>query len=415
MKLFSSKRRMAVVGLTVALVAGASGLAVAYFTSSGAGTGSAQVGTASPVLINQIGGTPMYNSRIDASAYQASQCFYCVEMGEMGNKVTFAGGVGGPLSDVTVDMANFNATGGPMNITFNIFGPGSGGVPGALLATDEQSFNIPAAPDGGYGSTFCSTPAEASNLYCGIGNFSITFNFASQDITLPATVVYGIEYNDAQDSADGGVNVQMSSESAPNQVSVGTDADSHYLFADSASVAGGNGYNGSSNDVGPGEITCSTVTPAFTEYSTVDGTNASLVSSNNPTGACGAAPYIPAVEFDSAGFGDLFPAGPSQTIDFSITNPGTGSTTVADVTIAVATDTGTGFVEAIPGDTASDISGCEASWFSVTPTPVPVNQTLSPGQTIDWNGAASISMSSPPLTNQDACQGASIGLTFTSD
>ena len=43
MKLISSKRRMAVVGLTVALIAGAGGLAFAYLTSSGNGTGSAQV------------------------------------------------------------------------------------------------------------------------------------------------------------------------------------------------------------------------------------------------------------------------------------------------------------------------------------------------------------------------------------
>ena len=42
MKLVSSKRRMAVIGLTVGLIAGASGLAFAYFTSTGSGNGSAQ-------------------------------------------------------------------------------------------------------------------------------------------------------------------------------------------------------------------------------------------------------------------------------------------------------------------------------------------------------------------------------------
>ena len=39
MKLVSSKRRMAVIGLTVGLIAGASGLAVAFFTSTGTGYG----------------------------------------------------------------------------------------------------------------------------------------------------------------------------------------------------------------------------------------------------------------------------------------------------------------------------------------------------------------------------------------
>ena len=55
MKLVTSKRRMAVIGLTVGLIAGASGLAVAYFTSSGSGNGSAQTGTATNVTISQVG------------------------------------------------------------------------------------------------------------------------------------------------------------------------------------------------------------------------------------------------------------------------------------------------------------------------------------------------------------------------
>jgi hypothetical protein len=388
---------MAVLGLTVALIAGASGLAVAYFTSTGNGTGQAQVGTESPVLINQIGGTPIYNSRIDAAAYQASQCFYCVGMTQLGNKITFAGDAGGPLNDVTVDMANFGTTSGPMNITFNIYAP-DGTVQGPLLATDEQSFNIPAAPDGGYGSTYCTTGPGANNPYCGIGNFSITFDFSSQNITLPATVVYGIQYNDAQNGVNGGVNVQVDNEAS--DISVGSDTNPGNLFAQT--------NDGTNWDTGgpTGEITCSPIIPGFSEYSTT------------ATSACGAAPYIPAVEFDSGGFSDLYPAGPSQPINFSLTNPGKTTATVANVTIAVASDSAVGpnqgDVEAIPGDPASDIAGCLASWFTVTPSPVVVNQTLNPGQTIDWNGAASISMSNPAVS-QDACQGAAIGLTFTSD
>jgi len=392
---------MAVIGLVIGLIAGAGGLAFAFFTSSGAGTGSAQVGTASPVLINQIGGTPMYNSRITATSYNFSQCFTCVQMGEFGNKITFAG-TGGPLNDVTVDMANFNTTPGPMNITFNIWNPSGTGL-GTLIATDEQSFNIPAAPDGGYSSPTCvAAQAIDPNSDCGIANFSITFNFASQDITLPGTVVYGIQYNDAANAVNGGVNVQLANETT--NVSVGTDADAGNLFADLASVAGGNGYDASYNDVGPGEITCSTVNSTFSEYSTA--------SCDSGTKGYGTPAYIPAVEFDSTGFGDLYPAGPSQQINFSLTNPGATSATVNTVTIKVASD---GInVEQVPGDLASAVVGCLASWFTVSPTPVPVNQTLTPGQTIDWNGAASISMSNPAVT-QDACQGVNIGLSFTSN
>lgn len=45
-KLFSSKKRIAASVLTVAIVAGTAGIAAAYFTSTGTGTGSAAVGTA---------------------------------------------------------------------------------------------------------------------------------------------------------------------------------------------------------------------------------------------------------------------------------------------------------------------------------------------------------------------------------
>ena len=237
MKLVSSKRRMAVIGLTVGLIAGASGLAVAYFTSQGSGTGSAQVGTASPILINQLGGTPLYNSRLPIAAnYQASQCFYCVAMTEFGNRINLAGN-GGPLSDVVADMANVGTTAGPMNITFTIYSAGSGTSTGGILATDEQSFNVPAAPDGGYGSTYCTSGAGASDPTCGIANFSIDFNFASQNVTLPGTVVYGMSFNDPQNAVNGGVNIQMSTET-PNDVGIGSDADPGNLFA---STAGGNG------------------------------------------------------------------------------------------------------------------------------------------------------------------------------
>ncbi len=388
MKLVSSKRKMAVIGLVIGLIAGAGGLAFAFFTSSGAGTGSAQVGTASPVLINQIGGTPMYNSRITATSYNFSQCYYCVGMTELGNKITLAGG-GGPLNDVTVDMANFDTTAGPMNITFNIYA--ADGT--TLLGTDTQSFNIPVAPDGGYSGPICTPIVLANpNSDCGIANFSVTFDFSSQHITLPGTVVYGIQYPDPQNAVNGGVNVQLANETS--NISVGSDTDTSHLFAMTK--------DGTNQDTGgaTGQITCSTIIAGFTEYSTTAGAT------------CGAAPYVPAVEFDSTGFGDLYPAGPSQQINFSLTNPGATSATVATVTIAVASDGSN--VEQVPGDTASAVVGCSASWFTVSPTPVSVNQTLTPGQTIDWNGAASISMSNPAVT-QDACQGVNIGLTFTSN
>lgn len=225
----------------------------------------------------------LYNSRIDYSTYQASQCFYCVQMGEFGNEINLANG-GGVLSNVVVDMANFNPVSGSMYITLNIYNPSMG-----LLASDTQSFSVPAGPNGGYGSTYCTTGAGASDPTCGIANFSITFNDwgAYSPVTLPGTVIYGIEYNDAQNAVNGGVNVQLATEAGPDQVSVGADTNPSYLFA---SLAGSGGA------AGPGEITCQTMNTTFAQYNSAAGTNA---GSPLPGNACGDSPYVPAVQFNS--------------------------------------------------------------------------------------------------------------------
>jgi len=394
MKLLRNHRKMAISGvaLTVALVAG--GVAYGFFSSPGSGTGSAPVATVSPLLIDQLGGTPMYNSTIDPTAYQASQCFYCVQMGEFGNQINLAGG-GGPLSDVVVAMANFNNTPGTTDITLNIYNPGTGnsGPPGSLIASDKQTFNIPATSTG-----YDPTP---TNPAAGIDNFNIVFNFASQDITLPSSVVYSIQYNDAQNSVNSGLNVQLVNESS--QISVGSDANPGYLFASLASTANGDGWDATYNDVGPGEITSETVSSTFAQYSTAD-------SGSGPNEQ-GEAPYIPAVEFDTNSMAGLYPGGPSQPINFSITNTGSTPATVNSVTVTVKTDGSNSLAEDVNGN---DIAGCYASWFTISPSPDATSATVPAGGTVDWIGTENISM--PANTaNQDACEGANLGLTFTSD
>lgn len=248
-----------------------------------------QCGVAGPASWANSPGV-LYNSRIDYSAYQASLCFYCIQMGEFGNEINLANG-GGTLSNVVVDMANFDTTSaGSMDITLNIYNPGTGGVPGSLIATDEQSFGVPPAPHGGYGSAYCTTGGGAGDPTCGIANFSITFNNwgSYAPVTLPGTVIFGIQYNDAQNGLDGGVNVQLSSETGPSQISVGADTDNGYVFTSLASIAE-NGYNNTGGDVGPGEVTCSAVSTNFAQYPT-----ATCDSGNE-----GLAPYIPAVQFNS--------------------------------------------------------------------------------------------------------------------
>lgn len=407
MKHFKVSKKLGIssLALIVALVAG--GVAYAYFSSTGNGSGAAQAGTTAPLLIDQLGGTPLYNSTTDGTAYQYSQCYYCVQMGQFGNRVTLAS-ADQPLSDVVVGMANFNALTGdsnPMDITFDIYGAGTGSYPGTLIASDEQSFNIPTAPDGGYGSDTCTAERVTNpDSDCGIANFNITFNFASQNVTLPGTVVYDIVYNDPQNAIDSGVNVQLANETT--QVSVGSDTDPGNLFTALASSDNGNGYTYGYNDVGPGEVTCSTVSTTFNEYSTA--------SCDGGQQGYGTPAYVPAVEIDTNTMGDLYPGGPAQTINFSMTNTGTIPETVNDVTIAVATDPSNGEIESTPGETWTDVANCYASWFTVSPSPVTVNTSIPAGGVVDWIGAASISMPQS-ATDQNACQGATIGLTFSSD
>ena len=55
MKLFNSRRRIAVVGATVALALAGGGAAFAYFTSTGTGTGAGTVGTATAYTVVVVG------------------------------------------------------------------------------------------------------------------------------------------------------------------------------------------------------------------------------------------------------------------------------------------------------------------------------------------------------------------------
>lgn len=398
MKFFKTHKKWTASGAILVAAIVASTAAYAYFSSPGSGAGGAQAATTTPVEINQLG-TAMYSSLVSPVNYPFSQCFYCVQMGEFGNEITLANG-GGPLSDVVVGMSNFGTTPGPMTMTMKIFNQGVGGpgsVPGSLIASDTQTFNIPATSTG-YQSTL---PWPH-----GIAKFKITFNFAPQNKVLPATVVYELQYNDAQTSVSGGVNPQLAYES---QISAGSDTASGFLFASLASTSNGDGYDFAYNGVGPGEISCSTATTTFQELSTA-------ACGNN---GYGTPPLVPAVEFDSSTISDLYPGDSAQPLNFSLTNNSATPETVNDVTITIAADAGNGYVvESIPGDTSSDVAGCSASWFDINGTSytatVAVDATIPGGTTVDETGLANISMPQSN-SNQNACQGATIGLNFTSD
>lgn len=130
---------------------------------------------------------------------------------EQGNQVALAT-TSEPLGNVVAHMANFSKVAYTVPVTFNIYSVGTDNAVGALLATDTQTFSIPAAP-----------PATTASV------FNITFNFAPQKIILPSKVIYGITFSTGpgpNGSNDGhtpssGLAIGLSYE--PRNVTVGSD------------------------------------------------------------------------------------------------------------------------------------------------------------------------------------------------
>jgi hypothetical protein len=321
-------------------------------------------------------------------------------MGEFGNRVNLNGS--GLISSAIVDMSNAGTTTGTMSITFSIYEVGSGTSPGPLLASSTNTAVSVPATSTGYDPSL-PAPWGLANFSATFDNFIYTPYFLTNyyPAALPSTVVYGITYNDQQNTVDGGVNPQLSFE--PADISVGSDADPGYLFVALASASGG-------QDVAPGEVTCSTGSTTFTEYSTASGPD---------NCGYGTPALVPAVQINLTGTASgVWPGGPAQPINFTVYNPGSSGVTVNTVTVGVAEDStgdaNNGAVESVAGDASTAVAGCAADWFTVNGSPLTLNEPVGPGDTISVNGAVSLSMINESYS-QDACQGANVGLTFTSN
>lgn len=101
-----------------------------------------------------------------------------------------------------------------------------------------------------------------------------------------------------------------------------------------------------------------------------------------------------------AGTLDLYP-GATQNVDFSISNFSGTPALVQGVTFSIL---------------ASDLpAGCSASWFTLTQPTTANDVTIAPNSTVDFTGSGgSITLINEPTTNQDACEGITVPLIFTS-
>jgi hypothetical protein len=185
-------------GAVAALAVPATTLAAGSSKAAAAATSSAQLYN-STVTVASVGSLPS----VGAEAYSFN---------EFGNEVNL---VGNHLGNVVVTLSSWGCQTGTWNgdncgtlanatfavpITFNIYAPPALGsnVPGAVIATRTQSFNIPYRPSANFAHCSGASAGEwwdAALHSCFNGKaVDVTFNF-SGTVVHSTDVVFGIAYN----------------------------------------------------------------------------------------------------------------------------------------------------------------------------------------------------------------------------
>ena len=92
----------------------------------------------------------------------------------------------------------------------------------------------------------------------------------------------------------------------------------------------------------------------------------------------------------------LYPGGPAQALSGDFNNPNSGPITVGAVSATV---------------TATSVSGCQATWYTITGTSTPTSQVLAAGSAKGvWSGLSVALLND--AANQDACKTATITISY---
>lgn len=436
-RLFKFNKKTATVGLAFGLAIGASGVAIAFWTSSGSGTGSATNATATALTITQDG-TPVYNSTISPlPGSMPSQGFQSSQISQFGNEIKLANYSATPLTSAVVTMEDWACQNwAAMNadptvactttpgatfaqpITLAMYADAGGGAIGTLLGYVTQTFNIPFRPswnsgcgpvsdgygDGGEWYNDAATAAlfnvTADNAcHHGLAN-NITFNLTSLSLSPPSTFIYGISFNtQTYGSAPTGIpgpynslNVALST--TPTNPSVGSDTYPGQLDMNSATA--GNYCDGTTTNL-------FRLDSAGTNPAACTSPSGGWSVSGTPTG--GAPYYLPAVEFNVGTTSGLYPGGPALPINFSVTNPGTIPQALNNVIIAISS---------ITNLHTSTGPACGTGDYALV-QPGAINGTVGAGATYDDSPSGASIQLINQAWNQDSCQGAIVHLTFTSN
>jgi hypothetical protein len=374
---FIKGRKRAIVASGAVILLGATA-AFAFFATTGAGTGSAQTGKlAHDLSITQVGAG--YSSLISSNSpdpYIQDQCFACASISEFGNDITLAKTGAQQLVSVQVAMRNWGGAITNLPMTFSI----NNTVDGPISDTENFSFPAASGPD---------TPSAST----------ITFNFKTQAAFVDQEFVYGITFDPNFDlGAAGGLNVALAS--SANNLSVGTDTVPGTVYVNTTAGPGiaGDFPACTTPGVGFAQVTTN-CGPASASNTGAYGTTAQVQSGNAD---------IPAVQVNVVGgvVPSLYPGGPSQPIDFAITNPNSSSVFVNSVTTSITTLSNTG--------SNGGLEACATSMYAVSPTTTGTVGNVPQGTTIYSPSGVSISMTDDGH-NQNNCQGAIVNLSFTSN
>lgn len=422
MKLIKAHRKAAVAGLALVVAAITGGTAYAFWTTSGSGNGSATDGNAASIKIEPLTtSTAVYDSLYSPlPSSVVSQSYEATGTAEYGNQIALAGGGGQTLSTVVVTMDDWACQSGDWTgdsgpcvttpgstysepITLDIYAVGASNSVGSLITSDTQTFAIPYRPSANASCAGQEWLDGSGNCHNGYA-FNITFNTFGGAV-LPGSVIFGITYSttgNADANENGGptsgnpaasLNVGLTTE--PSEPTVGTDP----LAGTGSDYIGITDANGGGSGGGYDENYCDYAAPwVGFRYDPAPCTGTEALN----YGASGSW-YIPAVEFNVTDGGtiDLYPGGPAQNVDFSITNLSSTPAYIQTVSFAITPGT-------LP-------AGCDPSWFVLTQPSTADGYTVPGNSTVNFTGSGgSISLYNEAL-NQDACEGVTVPLTFTSN